>query len=118
MDDKEITVKELRVVDILEIFSGAEGAPDSMAHIEKYIPRCFEGVKIDDLKEMAPSEIKELFEVFKEVNAVFFDLALEMGLAGVIEEIKKMIQMEFSGTLAGLSKMAMPGPSSTASAIS
>ena len=118
IDDREITVKELRVRDIMEAFSGSDNAADFMGKLETLLPRFTDGITPADLQEMAPSEIKSIYDAFKEVNAVFFALAQEMGLAGAFAEIKEAIKREFSGALAGSLSRVMPGQLTTAIPIS
>jgi len=113
IDDKEITVKELRVKDIVEVFSSGDNAADLMSKLTILLPRFTDGITPEDLQEMAPSEIKSIYDAFREVNDVFFELALEMGLAGAVEEIKQSIKREFSGALAGSLSRGISVPSST-----
>jgi len=118
IDDREITVKELRVKDIIELFGEAGESSDVMSKIEYFLPRFTDGITVEELKEMAPSEIKSIYDTFREVNEVFFVLALGMGLAGAIEEIKQSIRREFSGALAGSLSQGMLPPLNTDTPIS
>jgi hypothetical protein len=108
IDKKEITVKELTVREILEIAelkNVRKGADLSLAMFKKefsnYLPRAVEGIKVDDLLDMAPSELKQIYDKFKEVNATFFDVARSVGLGELLDQIKTAIQRDFLKLLAG-----------------
>lgn len=118
IDDHEITVKELRVKDIMELFGTTQDTSDILAKAEYFLPRCTEGITMDGLKAMAPSEIKTIYDAFVEVNQVFFDLAQEMGLANVMTELKVAIRKEFSEALADSLKQVTPTPLNTVTGIS
>lgn len=106
IDDREITVKELRVSDIIGLF-GSGQSPDVMSVVAEALPRCSD-VTLEDLKDMAPSEIETIYEAFREVNAVFFKVAGQMGLDAILEELKASIRKEFSGALADSFRPATP----------
>jgi len=82
IDDREITVKELRVKDVREILLIGEGLEDGdiLKNIEKLLPYAAD-IKPEELECMAPSEIKMLWEGFKEVNAVFLAVIERLGIA-------------------------------------
>ena len=105
VDSREITVKELMVKEIMDIFNdmtSIEG--NSMAgfadEIKKILPLATD-LTLDDLYTMAPSEIKEIYDAIKEVNAVFFDLAESLGIAKMLEGVKNSIVSDFSGLVLG-----------------
>ena len=109
IDDNEITVKELRVDQILEIWEsvGAGNDLDTFkGYIEKHMGKVTD-VTLDDLRKMAPSEIKQIFEAFKEVNQDFFDLAQTLGLGKILEKLKNAILTDLSALFAGLLEQAM-----------
>lgn len=113
IDDKEITVKELRVKDVIDIFGDTNRDTGLFDKAKEFLPRFTDNLTLDDLIAMAPSEIKTVYDDFKEVNAVFFDVAREMGLNNVLQELKASIQREFSGTLAASLRQAIPAPLTT-----
>lgn len=117
IDDREVTIKELRVKDILSIFEGADKQGNVMGVIADLLSRCSD-LQITDLEEMAPSELKLIYEGFREVNDVFFEAARQWGLGGTIEELKKSIQKEFSAALAVSFSQDTPTPSTTDTATS
>jgi len=102
IDDKEITIRELRVKDILEVFDsfGEKNLSDIQGQIETFLPRVTDA-KLKDLKDMAPSEITLLYDAFREVNASFFDMARSAGLDRFIADIKATILKDFSELFAG-----------------
>lgn len=111
--EKEVVVKELSVAQIIniaddnDIFGDKEeddeGKNDNIKKFaesidSKLLPLCI-NIKLEDFKKMYPSDIKEVYNAFKEVNAVFFDLARQSGMTEVIENLKeeviKSLQEEF-----------------------
>ena len=110
IDDREITVKELRVKDIRRIMEQAEAENFSMAAVGDLLPLA---VDLDPaaVEDLAPSEIKILWEAFREVNGAFFDLAARVGVGKALAaEIEKSLTEAF----AGLSSAATPAPPTTA----
>lgn len=103
IDDKEIVVKELRVKDVLDIFDaiGQEGIGDLSNQIEIFLPKITSGLSVEDLKNMAPSEIMQVVNVAKEVNSDFLSLARQLGLDKIMKEFKEAAVKDFSGLLAG-----------------
>lgn len=63
--------------------------------------------KVDDFLDFRPSELKEIYDSFKEVNEVFFDTAAQLGIAEVMDSMKSLIQSEFSDLLVSSSKAAI-----------
>ena len=110
IDDKEITVKELRVKDILSVFDMAwqEGFDGWSEQIQTFLPKITAGISIEDLKKMAPSEIKQIVDAAKEVNNDFLAVARTLGLGKLIGDLKKTILSDFSGLLAGSLEAVMP----------
>ena len=98
IDDREITVRELTVRELLSFFEDGESV--SLETLGKLLEVATEGLDMDSLKEMAPSEIKQVWEAFREVNAVFFDTARALGLGEAVAEIKKSLVTDFSRLLA------------------
>lgn len=45
------------------------------------------GIGWDELEELAPSQIEELYEGFKEVNSVFFQVAQSMGIIEGVQTV-------------------------------
>ncbi len=70
VNDYEITIKELRVKDYIELMKALEAG--SVIEDPKLL-----GIDIskEQLYDLAPSELKIIWEAFKEVNEVFFEIA-------------------------------------------
>lgn len=100
INGKEITVKELRVKDMLEIIekAGKSKKDVTIAGFKSLVEQNMTlacDASIDDLKEMAPSEIKQIVDAFKEVNSVFFETAQALGLGGITKELKESLKSDF-----------------------
>jgi len=70
IDDHKITVKELRVKDIRQLIEKAEDLDKGFEHMKEILPLATD-LSLEKLDNMAPSELKTLWDAFKEVNAVF-----------------------------------------------
>jgi hypothetical protein len=119
IDDKEFTIKELRIKDILEITqnssfmkgalkgkSGEQSEEDFtqeiasiMEDFDKTMKYCCD-FTTDDLKPLAPSEVKLLYNTFKEVNSDFLSSLKVLGVAEALLNIRDAITSKFSKTLA------------------
>ena len=110
LDDKEIIVKELTLKEIMEIGDkianssrGTKGGSDFDAikdALKEHLELGIEGISFDQLVLMTPSELKTIYEKFKEVNSVFFEVAQQMGLIDLLRKIKIEIQNGFLKSLA------------------
>lgn len=110
IDEREITVLELRVKDAIEIYEEIEskkGLEDIRKQVEQFLPRTI-NIDIEVLTTFAPSELKELYEAFREVNAVFFEAVQALGLDSLLNEIKKSILKDFMNLYAASSKPDIP----------
>lgn len=56
-------------------------------------------VKIEDLLDMAPSDIKVIWDKFQETNSVFFGAARQLGLEEIISNLRRAITEDFSKLL-------------------
>jgi len=116
VDDNEITVHELRVRDIrqlMDIGDDMEGKPLADA-IPEALKLCTD-LPADRLEDMAPSEIQTVWEAFREVNAVFFDLAAK---SGMVDQLKAAFQTHLTEFAADSSSAAIKTPSTTGGASS
>jgi hypothetical protein len=91
IDDKEITLKELRVKDIKVMLDGAKAG--DLANIESYLP-VVSGLTMAEIEELAPSELKLVVDAAKEVNA---DFLAGLDMLGIMSTIKAMIQKQLTG---------------------
>jgi hypothetical protein len=123
IDGKKITVSELKVKDILSLFQGEDGklgsvkVSDIISRAKDVLPLTVD-CPVDELTEFAPSELEEIWEAFKRVNAVFFKLAGALGLTGVLEDLKNSAVRIFSSLYFSLLSEAtdkMSGNTDTAS---
>ena len=116
IDDREITVYELKVRDIIDLaglFDG--GSPVEILRSELHR---ITDLSPDDLTEMAPSELRQILDVAREVNADFLAAARAVGLTKIVEDLIHQVGSTFGGLLAGSSKPATPDASTTAGVLS
>ncbi|WP_153306038.1 hypothetical protein [Desulfatiglans anilini] len=107
IDDREITVKELKIKDFIEIMEAVEanekagGEKKSLTElIDDYLSRATDA-RLMDFCEMAPSELQSIWDAFKEVNAAFFGMAQTLGLGKMAVEFKEIITQELKSSLSG-----------------
>ena len=110
--DLSVTVYELTVEQIIsmmndEAVSGEDRSTNSlMGMLTRNVSKCT-SLTIEQAKKMAPSELKRIYEAFKEVNTVFFEVAREAGLLGLLDELKRALVEDFSKQLVGSLKQVM-----------
>lgn len=78
--------------DLLELSTGLN------RDLSRMMEKCCD-FSISDLKPLAPSEVKQLVDVFKEMNSDFLGVLKALGLLEVILEIKEATLSSFSKTL-------------------
>ncbi|MCK5680381.1 phage tail assembly protein [bacterium] len=86
LDDLEITFKELRVKDVRQLMDTGDtlsAAGDMIEIIDTILPLCCNLPK-EKIEELAPSEMKFLYDAFMEVNSALFDALKKSGLMGVL----------------------------------
>lgn len=106
IDNKEITITELRVREILEIFDEFPEHTDIDVlkdQGEKLLSK-ITGLTLEDLKQMYPSDIKQIYDAFSEVNSFFFETAKSLGLDKLIPEITQSLAKDLSGLCSDLLK--------------
>lgn len=110
--DEPVVVYELTIKQIIKLIQGdllADLSLDSFkAQLsDNVLPKCT-NLKLDEMMEMAPSELNLIWEKFKEVNSTFFDLARKAGLQEVLEStinnLKEAMLGDFSKLLVDSSK--------------
>lgn len=62
-------------------------------------------IKLADLYDMTPGDIKIVWEKFKEINSTFFEVSQQLGLGSLLEDLKKAIIGDFGKLLADSSKL-------------
>lgn len=127
--EQQIEIKEMTVREIIELAQTGDGklfAKDNgegetkggtLADLRDFIatdflPKCT-NLKIEDLLDLTPSAIEEIFDKFKEVNSAFFAMAGKTGLAEFGKNIKQAIINDFSAMLVGSLRQATETQSST-----
>lgn len=122
IDDKEITLKELTVAEILEFQDRLSGDDTStegfLGLVKDLLPKITQDVTVDDLKGMAPSEIEKLIEGFKECNRPFLKGISWIGLGDLMGELKRALMADFLRSFSGSSSPDTSGSGSMASASS
>ena len=96
---KEFIVKELTMKEIISLMSEdilddltMETMQQKFSNI--LLPMC-SNIEFADVEDMAPSELMEIWEKFKEANKSFFELAQKMGLGELMEKMKLAIFADF-----------------------
>jgi len=94
IDDKEITVKELTVRQVWGLASQEDGVT-MISRMDSMMEMTCQGLSREAAMDMAPSELMQVWEAVKEVNADFLALAKAAGLGELvttaIEEAKAEI---------------------------
>jgi hypothetical protein len=107
IDAKEITIREITVKEIRAFWQEFEShnsvnLEDVYGILKRFIPTCMFGIGADDIEDMAPSEIKMLYDAFTEVNDVFFNVARQIQgenpiLVGLRQALIPLLMMRFAG---------------------
>lgn len=99
IDNREVTVKELTPRNILDIFDGIDENSLEIGELveilNKHLDKAVD-LKLNDFLDIPPSEIKKIYEKFREVNAVFFDLAGQMGMDQILARAKEAFVQDVS----------------------
>lgn len=117
IDDREITVNELKVKDIRALLEIGEdidvGTPGAFFEkVGEYLPRVT-NLTLDDMDEMAPSELRRVWDVFAEVNENFLAAVRESGLVAVLVD---SISTNLTASFAAVLNEGTGGSSTTAGA--
>lgn len=111
LDDKEVIIKELKVSQIIKItktFPEFEGKTmeEVFDIIKDIVPLCVEGINSEQLLDCTPSELKSLYDTFKEVNEVFFGMLDKAGITEAVVKMKDLALEGFSNSFVESSPMA------------
>lgn len=109
IDSQEITVRELTVRDFIQLIEsiGADASRTNLGEqIATLLPKATD-LNLDKAKDMAPSELKEIYDAFREVNEVFFETAQQLGLGDLVMTVKEAIMKDILELFADLSKQAI-----------
>jgi len=106
--DKSFTVNELKMKEIISLMSEDLLDDLTMETMQQrfsdiLLPMC-SNIEFADLEDMAPSELMQIWEKFKEANKSFFELAQKMGLGELMEKMKLAIFTDFGNLVAPSSK--------------
>lgn len=104
--EKKFMVKELTIKEIMSLMNeglldgdqkstGMEIAKLKETFETRLLPLC-SNIEMSDLSEMAPSELKLLWEKFKDVNSDFFVIARKAGAEKILAQLKEAIIADFS----------------------
>lgn len=104
--DKRIVAKELSVRQIMDFGEDMAGSGENIAGAvntfsEKWLDKLVEGIGLEELKDMYPSELKVLTEALKEVNSVFLATWEWVGIKDIVI---KAIKKDFESSLLALSE--------------
>jgi len=114
IDDREITLHELRVKDIMSVADGK--TTDLLALIKELLPKAT-SLTLKEIQNMSPSELKLIYDAFKEVNEVFFGLAASLKLTSLLETLKQgaltAVQKDLSKLFADSSNGGTQEPQTT-----
>jgi len=84
---KIVTVYELTVKDIKKLWKDLTGATPETAEtpifsneklLREHWDKCVHGISLEETDDLVPSELKQIYDAFAEVNAIFFDLSLKL----------------------------------------
>jgi hypothetical protein len=121
IDDRIIKVNELTVKQLIELGRRfTDRGPDADTSTKAFIDEIrgslsmvVEGITFEELESLAPSEITQLYDAFKEVNSAFLTIAEKMGFGNTIRELLRGMRNDFSGYLPNSSKQDTSTQSTT-----
>jgi len=96
-EEQKFIFKEMMVEDILNTFQNTKekerdiNMGNFLEKLGEFLPLCSDIKDVDILKKLSPSQLKYLFDKFKEVNEVFFDVAQGMGMGEILNRIRAAI---------------------------
>jgi hypothetical protein len=103
----KVTVKELTPRDILDILDGVDEnnlqVEELTTLLNEHLDKAV-NLKLEDFLDIPPSDIKRIYEKFKEVNKVFFDMAGWMGMDQILARAKEAFVQDVSKLFVNLSK--------------
>jgi predicted nucleic acid-binding OB-fold protein len=114
--EKSFTVNELTIKEIISLMQedtlGGKGDNLDLAKLKenfetRLLPLC-SNIKMSDLEDMAPSELKLVWEKFKEVNSDFFVIARKAGADKILARLKEALIADFSSYVVDSSNQDTP----------
>jgi hypothetical protein len=102
--DQSFTVYELTIRQIIDLMQDEKISENlSLNAFKEFfgdtILPAVSNVSINDLLDMAPSDIKIIWDKFQEANSVFFGAARQLGLEEVLNNLRRAITEDFSKLL-------------------
>lgn len=104
---KSFTLKELPVRAIWDLInSGSEQGQDTVAGVKALLQKGCPELTEDELLDLYPSEIEELWQAFEEVNSAFLAVVRRAGLIEIVLDgfkpvLKAELQKALSASLTG-----------------
>lgn len=111
--DRNFVVNELTIRQIIDLMQDERLSEDKITlndfkeYFGNTVLPSFSNITFDDLIEMAPSELKTIWEKFQEVNSVFFEVARSLGLEKILEDLRRAIIEDSLNLLAPSLKRGM-----------
>ena len=118
INDKRITIMELTVKEIRTFWNNmGEASKDGIDavsdELKVFLPTCVTGLDPVEMDTMTPSELKQVYDGFQEVNKVFFEVAqIVEGNNPLLVNLRMAILNDLIVKFAGLLKRDMPQSSS------
>ncbi len=108
IDDREYSARELTVRQILALVQqDDDDQGDLLARLDKLLAAGIQGLDRETAMDMAPSELRQVWDNFAEVNEDFLALAAKLGLSGLVEEMRREITAGLTN-LPGSSVLSSP----------
>lgn len=133
IDSTEYVIKELTMKEIISLLSEKQTPEEASVgpvnfekslfglgpFLDRLIELAFENnVTRERLMEHTPSELKQVYDTFKEVNAPFFEAAQFLNLGETLHKITVQLLANFSHSVVDSSKQVIPMSSNTVTRIS
>jgi len=97
IDDMRITVYEVVVADLLAALDTPED--EAAGRLDEFMPKCTD-LSLDKAKTLAPSELKAVWDAFRDVNDVFFSLLEKLGVTDAVTgEVRAAVLAELNATV-------------------
>ena len=105
----KVIVKEFTTAEVFNLLNFEKLPTDASLEsftkqIQEYLPICLEGATLEQLKELPPSKLKEIWLAFKECNSVFFGVAQTLGLGALGEHLRSAFVRDFLRIFANFTK--------------
>ena len=105
----KVIVKEFTTAEVFNLLNLDQLPTDATLEaftkqVQDYLPLCLEGANLEQLKELPPSKLKDIWLAFKECNSVFFAVAQAMGLGELGGRLKSAFVNDFLKIFASSTK--------------